>query len=712
MLALLALHPYAQQPDGGVEGSAPPVPVSALAPTNHPRLPRDLSRLWLAPGPRLTDPPSSSREVATAMKLVDRNEYTKALSMLSQPSVLEGPLAEYAWYYAGIAERELGRHADARKTFQEILARRPLGYLSEAAAIGEAEACEALNDHRAAVEIYGRLTQTKTTEPDDVLMRLGRAAKAAGDLQKAGEAFGRVYYEFPLGELADQAGAEFQSLPNVQPIAPDTQRFRLELGRAERLFAARQQGPARAAFDKIKSSASGDDRALVQLRLAESAYYLKQYRNAREALRPFAEDGPRRAEALYFSALVAHALGDRQTYLNTMRRVADQFPTENWAEEALNHFATDAIRRDDDALADTVFRELYEKYPRGANSERAAWKIGWRSYRAQKYDETARIFERASVDFSRSDYRPAWLYWSARAHDQLGEKAIAIERYTLVTADYLNSYYGRLAVARLDGRRAPTRIFSEAPASLLPPPPNEPLVRALLDIGRYEDALNEVRYAQRAWGDSPALQATIAWIFEQQSQSESGTRRFNLLRGGINVMKRAYPQYLAAGGEDLPRDVLTVIFPLDFWDLIKKYSSQANLDPYFVAALVQQESTFVRDIRSGANAYGLMQLKPETARQYAKRFNLRYSASLLTNADANVRIGTAYLADKIREFGGEHLALASYNAGERAVRRWVAERSGLADREEFIDDIPYPETQNYVKKVLTMTEDYRRLYSN
>jgi len=246
----------------------------------------------------------------------------------------------------------------------------------------------------------------------------------------------------------------------------------------------------------------------------------------------------------------------------------------------------------------------------------------------------------------------------------------------------------------------------------LPPPPNEPLVRALLDIGRYEDALNEVRYAQRAWGDSPALQATTAWIFQQQSQSESGSRRFNLLRGGINAMKRAYPQYLASGGEELPRDVLAVIFPLDFWDLIKKYSSEENLDPYFIAAVVSQESTFVRDIRSGANAYGLMQLVPTTARAYAKRLNLRYSPSLLTNADANVRMGTAYLADKIREFGSLHLALASYNAGERAVRRWVAERTGLVDREEFIDDIPYPETQNYVKKILSMTEDYRRLYSN
>ena len=56
-----------------------------------------------------------------------------------------------------------------------------------------------------------------------------------------------------------------------------------------------------------------------------------------------------------------------------------------------------------------------------------------------------------------------------------------------------------------------------------------------------------------------------------------------------------------------------------------------------------------------------------------------------------------------------HLALASYNAGERAVRRWMAERPGL-ERDEFIDDIPYPETQNYVKRILGTAEDYRRLY--
>jgi soluble lytic murein transglycosylase len=622
----------------------------------------------------------------------------------------------------------LGRHADARRTFRELRDRQPIGYLSEAAAIGEAESLEALNDHKAASEIYERLSRTKTTAPDKVLISLGRTAKAAGDLQQAGEAFGRVYYEFPLGDFAGTAGLEFQSLPNVQPIAPGTQRFKLELGRAERLFGARQYAEARTAFAKVNAAAEGGDRELVHLRIAECDYFLKKFRPARDGLRPYLEKASRQGEALYFHAVIERALGDRATYERTLRRIVEEFPTQSWAEEALNNLATDQIVRAEDLRADEALRELYAKYPRGRYSERAAWKIGWRSYRERRYEETTQFFERAAADFPRSDYRPAGLYWSGRAHEALSHNVLAVQRYLLVTADYLNTYYGRLAAARLDGRRAAPRIVVDvvdgnarvdgngtvdgtaALPSLLPPPPNEPLIRALLDIGAYELALNELRFAQRAWGDSAALQATQAWIQRQQGQSESGTVRFNLLRGSITTMKRAYPQYMAAGGEELPRDVLTVIFPLEYWDLIKKYSPPLNLDPYLIAALMAQESTFVRDIRSHAGAYGLMQLMPPTARQMARRLKLPYSSRLLTNADANVRMGTLYLADKIREFGGVHLALASYNAGETRVRRWIAERPGLEDREEFIDDIPYSETQNYVKKLLGTAEDYRRLY--
>jgi soluble lytic murein transglycosylase len=231
----------------------------------------------------------------------------------------------------------------------------------------------------------------------------------------------------------------------------------------------------------------------------------------------------------------------------------------------------------------------------------------------------------------------------------------------------------------------------------------------LTEAGLHDKALSELRYAQRTWGDSPAIQATLAWVSYQLGIAESGNDRFALLRGSITTMRRAYPQFMAAGGENLPREILTVIFPLAYWDQIRQYSTAHKLDPYLMAALMAQESTFVADVRSSANAVGLMQLIPPTARQMAKRLGLRYSPRLMTDPEANIRMGMAYFAEKMQEFGAVHLALASYNAGERPVRQWMAERPGL-DADEFTDDIPYPETQNYVKRIVGTAEDYRRLY--
>jgi soluble lytic murein transglycosylase len=232
----------------------------------------------------------------------------------------------------------------------------------------------------------------------------------------------------------------------------------------------------------------------------------------------------------------------------------------------------------------------------------------------------------------------------------------------------------------------------------------------LLAAGLYEPAVKELEFARAKWGDSPGITATIAWANKQMAAGETGADQFTLARGSITLMKRAYPQFMAAGGDQLPREILTTIFPLQYWDLIRKNAAANDLDPYLVAALMAQESTFVPEIKSHAGAYGLMQMMPPTGRQYARKLKLRYSLRLLTTPETNIRMGTMYLADKIREFGSVHLALASYNAGERPVRRWMSEYANLP-QDEFIDSIPYPETQQYVKRLLGTAEDYRRLYA-
>lgn len=723
LIGLLMLVPAAPAPraqQGGLTGQNEiPAGLGVLAPTPHPQVPRDLAQVWLAPD-RNTAASRSNAVVslASAARFTAGGEYSKALSaVIAQPKAPEGPLGQYTLYYAAVAQLRLNRANDALRSFRSIQEQKPTGFLWEAAALGEAEALEMLEKPDEAVRIYDRLLKGRLSNVEDVYMRLGRAAKAAGDQTKASDAYAHVFYEFPLGENAATAGSELNTLTGLQPLTAGSPRYKVELGRAERLFGAKQYADARNAFEALREFAGGDDRELVQIRLAECDYFTKRYRQARESLRDLAsgEKTSRRGEALFFTGLAARELGDTDTFLDTLHRVETEFADQTWAEDALNHLGTHYIKADDDEKADAVFREMYSRYPRGNNAERAAWKIGWTSYRQSNFVDTARVFERAASDFPRSDYRPAWLYWAGRAHDQLGHALIAQDRYTLAAADYANSYYGRLALKRLSPQ-ATAQLVATRASNLLPPPQqdlpaNGPVIRALLGAEMYDDALNELRYAQRVWGDSAIIDATVAWTRQQQSRTENGMRRFQLLRGAINQMRRAYPQFMAAGGEELPREVLSVIFPIAYWDLIKKHAEANGLDPYFVAALVAQESTFVADVKSGANAYGLMQLLPSTARMYARKLGLKYSSRLLTDPESNIRMGTAYLADKIREFGDLHLVLASYNAGERAVHRWQTERPGLPT-EEFIDDIPYPETQLYVKKILGTSEDYRRLYAN
>jgi soluble lytic murein transglycosylase len=205
---------------------------------------------------------------------------------------------------------------------------------------------------------------------------------------------------------------------------------------------------------------------------------------------------------------------------------------------------------------------------------------------------------------------------------------------------------------------------------------------------------------QRESGRTPITEATIAFALHQTGQ----------LRPAITAMRRAYPQFMAEGGERLPAQLLRIIFPIQHWDLLQRYAAQHGLDPYLLAAQVAQESTFQADVRSSANAWGLMQILPATGQRFARQLGITaFSTRLLTDPETNVRIGTHYLSWLIAQLGDIAPALAAYNAGERRVLQWQAERPGL-DQDEFIDDIPYPETQFYVKRVIGTADDYRILY--
>src|SRR5262249_8848162 len=201
----------------------------------------------------------------------------------------------YSTYYAGVAQLRLQRPNEALKTFKSLRTRKLVGYLTEAAALGEASADEALNDPAAAVAVYEKLLQDKPMNPDEIYMRLGLAAHLAHDRNKAADAFGRVYYEFSLSDRAADAGQQLKLLElQAAPAPSGSERYKLELGRAERLFAVKLYVPARTAYEALKATATDEDRPLIQLRLAECDYRQKRPRLGKDALAALIDSGPRR----------------------------------------------------------------------------------------------------------------------------------------------------------------------------------------------------------------------------------------------------------------------------------------------------------------------------------------------------------------------------------------------------------------------------------
>jgi soluble lytic murein transglycosylase len=702
-----------------VDGGAPSTTTDPirLLPTVHPAIPSRPGEFWYVPEsfPRAAEgrAEAPAEKFARGARLIDRGDFAAGLPLVSAADLTSTPLASYALYYRAVALAGLSRVTEAAELLDRLesgAAAGASGYLfGEAIPLKRAELDIARQNASKAVDILEDLSGRKSlTSPEDVWLRLGRAAEAAGNRDKAIDAYRKVYYESPLSAQAIDA----QNLLPHLDTSTLADRFKLELARAERLFAARRWAQGRAGFAPLLSLASGDDKELIALRLAECDYYLDRFRASRDALTPYLATASRKAEARFFYLTNTRALGDNEAYVVEARALLDEFPDSTWAMETLNNLASHYVILDDDAGADEVFRELVRRFPDSRYAERAYWKIGWWAYKNGRFADAAQAFDSGAAAFPRADTRPAWLYWSGRAYDQFGNAGTANERYRLEIADYENSYYGRLASKILDGRSLPPveQNVTVTLNSPTPPIPTAAVVRQLVGLELYDAALKELQYAQRAWADSPPIEATIAWIRHEQAQTETAPERFDHLRGAINIMKRAYPQYLASGGEDLPPAVLEVIYPLDYWPLIEKYSKANDLDPYLMAALVAQESTFTADVRSSANAYGLMQLLPSTGRRYAKRLGIRpFATSSLTKPETNIHLGMTYFKDLVDRFGGAYYALASYNAGDSRVAQWMMERPGVA-ADQFVDDIPFPETQNYVKRILGTAEDYRRLY--
>ena len=144
-------------------------------------------------------------------------------------------------------------------------------------------------------------------------------------------------------------------------------------------------------------------------------------------------------------------------------------------------------------------------------------------------------------------------------------------------------------------------------------------------------------------------------------------------------------------------------YPLKYETIVRGYAEQRQLDPAFLAAVIETESKFDAEARSSAGAVGLMQLTPDTAQAIALNTGgSKFTVSDLTNPDINVRYGTWYLRHLLDKYHDERLALAAYNAGQGTVDGWIAQNEG----------IQFSETRAYIDKVESLKKLYRRIYAS
>ena len=152
-------------------------------------------------------------------------------------------------------------------------------------------------------------------------------------------------------------------------------------------------------------------------------------------------------------------------------------------------------------------------------------------------------------------------------------------------------------------------------------------------------------------------------------------------------------------------------YPLKYRDIIETQAEQYHIDPAFLYGMIRTESNFNPNAESSAGAVGLMQIMPATFDwlQTHKGTEPKLDASALYDPQINVEYGVYFLSILREEYGDEAVMLSAYNAGMGSVDQWLSEEEHSADGETLYD-IPYGETEQYVKNVLESQEMYRRLY--
>ena len=333
-----------------------------------------------------------------------------------------------------------------------------------------------------------------------------------------------------------------------------------------------------------------------------------------------------------------------------------------------------------------------------ADSDLTDEMLGWKTRAALRAANQPRwSLVLSSINAMSSDARqdPTWIYWKARAllgatpTPTAAQRAEALALFQSIAS--VRGFYEQLALEEL----GQLITVPASPAALSTAEKEAARSNASLQRATHAIAIGLRSEGVREWNYATNLAQTGGMGERELLAAAQLACDRAIWDRCINTSERTQ------GGMDFAQR-----FPMPFRDAVIKRSRDIGLDPAYVYGLIRQESRFIMEARSGVGASGLMQIMPATARETARYIGLKsFTANQLNDRDTNITIGTAYLKRALDDFGGSMaMAAAAYNAGPSRPRNW---RNGpQLEAAIWAENVPFNETRDYVKKVLSNTTNY------
>lgn len=280
--------------------------------------------------------------------------------------------------------------------------------------------------------------------------------------------------------------------------------------------------------------------------------------------------------------------------------------------------------------------------------------------------------------------KPCWQYWLARSHDKLGDSDKAISIYQTLSKN--RQYYGFLASFQLNNPVNLNAKNYEYDASL---------------IAKHQKTIDEIKTLyQNKKVDKAAL------LTYELSNDLDDTELYLLAKELADFNWHHKALYYTNKSKHF--DDLTIRFPLGYQEIIEQNAENFDIEPAFIFAIIRQESTFRKGVKSHAGALGLMQVIPSTAKRMAKKHQVSLpDIKIMYQPETNIKIGTAYLKHLKGQFDGHPILMAAaYNAGPNQVKRWLKSHEAK-EADIWIETLPWHETRNYLKNVMSFLTIYQ-----